>query len=47
LKARRGDTYGNVVQAYSALCHAADHMAMIANPLADAIAEQFPVKYVI
>jgi hypothetical protein len=26
-------------QAYVALRHAADHMAMIANPLADAIAK--------
>jgi hypothetical protein len=38
---------GNVVQAYAALRHAADHMAMIANPLADAIVEQFPIKYAI
>ena len=38
---------GNVVQAYAALRHAADHMALIANPLADAIVEQFPIKYAI
>jgi hypothetical protein len=36
---------GDMVQAYSALRHAAGHMAMIANPLADAIVKQFPAKY--
>jgi hypothetical protein len=36
---------GNAAQAYAALRQAADHMAMIANPLADAIAKQFPAKY--
>jgi hypothetical protein len=36
---------GDVVQAYSALRSAAGHMAMIANPLADAIVRQFPAKY--
>jgi hypothetical protein len=35
----------DMVQAYSALRHAAGHMAMIANPLADAIVKQFPAKY--
>jgi hypothetical protein len=34
-------------QAYGALRHAAGHMTMIANPLADAIATQFPAKYTI
>ena len=34
-------------QAYVALRHAAGHMTMIANPLADAIAKQFPAKYTI
>ena len=38
---------GNATQAYVALRHAADHMAMIANPLADAIAKQFPARYTI
>jgi hypothetical protein len=38
---------GNAAQAYVALRHAASHMAMIANPLADAIAKQFPAKYTI
>jgi hypothetical protein len=38
---------GNAAQAYAALRQAADHMAMIANPLADAIAKQFPAKYAI
>jgi hypothetical protein len=38
---------GDVAQAYVALRHAADHMAMIANPLADAIVKQFPAKYAI
>jgi Ni,Fe-hydrogenase maturation factor len=38
---------GDVAQAYMALRHAADHMAMIANPLADAIAKQFPANYAI
>jgi hypothetical protein len=36
---------GDAARAYVALRHAADHMAMIANPLADAIAKQFPTKY--
>jgi hypothetical protein len=34
-------------QAYRALRHAAGHMTMIANPLADAIAKQFPAKFTI
>jgi hypothetical protein len=38
---------GNAAQAYVALRHAAGHMTMIANPLADAIAKQFPAKYTI
>ena len=38
---------GNSAQAYVALRQAASHMAMIANPLADAIAKQFPAKYAI
>jgi hypothetical protein len=38
---------GDVVQAYSVLPHAAGHMAMIANPLAEAIVKQFPAKYAI
>jgi hypothetical protein len=38
---------GHLVQAYSALRRVADHMAMIANPLADAIIKQFPAKYAI
>ena len=38
---------GNAAQAYAALRQAAGHMAMIANPLADAIAKQFPAKYAI
>jgi hypothetical protein len=38
---------GDAAQAYAALRQAADHMAMIANPLADAIAKQFPAKYAI
>jgi hypothetical protein len=38
---------GDVVQAYSVLRHAAGHMAMIANPLAEAIVKQFPAKYAI
>jgi hypothetical protein len=38
---------GNVVEAYSALRNAAGHMAMVANPLADAIVKQFPGKYAI
>jgi hypothetical protein len=38
---------GDVVQAYTTLRHAADHMTMIANPLADAIAKQFPAEYAI
>jgi hypothetical protein len=38
---------GNVVQAYSSLRNAAGHMAMVANPLADAIVKQFPAKYAI
>jgi hypothetical protein len=38
---------GDVAQAYVALRHAADHMAMIADPLADAIAKQFPAQYAI
>jgi hypothetical protein len=38
---------GNAAQAYGALRHAADHMTMIANPLANAIAKQFPAKYTI
>jgi hypothetical protein len=37
----------NAAQAYVALRHAAGHMTMIANPLADAIAKQFPAKYII
>jgi hypothetical protein len=36
---------GDMVRAYSALRHAAGHMAMIANLLADAIVKQFPAKY--
>jgi hypothetical protein len=36
---------GNTAQAYVALRHAAGHTTMIANPLADAIAKQFPAKY--
>jgi hypothetical protein len=38
---------GDMVQAYTALRHAAGHMAMIADPLADAIVKQFPTKYAI
>jgi hypothetical protein len=38
---------GNAAQAYVALRHAAGHMTMIANPLADAIAKQFPATYTI
>jgi hypothetical protein len=38
---------GDASRAYAALRHAADHMAMIANPLADAIVKQFPAKYAI
>jgi hypothetical protein len=38
---------GNAAQTYAALRQAADHMAMIANPLANAIAKQFPAKYAI
>jgi hypothetical protein len=38
---------GDVAQAYMALRRAADDMAMIANPLADAIAKQFPAHYAI
>jgi hypothetical protein len=33
------------VKAYTALRMAASHMHMIADPLADAIAKQFPAKY--
>jgi hypothetical protein len=36
---------GDMVRAYAALQHAAAHMAMIANPLAEAISKQFPAKY--
>jgi hypothetical protein len=36
---------GNTVRAYTALRHAAGHMAMIADPLSDAIVKQFPAKY--
>jgi hypothetical protein len=36
---------GDPVKAYTALRTAAGHMAMIANPLADAIVKQFPAKY--
>jgi hypothetical protein len=36
---------GDAARAYVALRHAADHMAMIANPLVDAIVKQFPAKY--
>jgi hypothetical protein len=38
---------GNAAQTYGALRHAAGHMTMIANPLADAIAKQFPARYTI
>ena len=36
---------GNIAQAYTALRNAAGHMAMIANPLSDAIVKQFPARY--
>jgi hypothetical protein len=35
----------NLVQTYTALRNAAGHMAMIANPLSDAIVMQFPARY--
>jgi hypothetical protein len=38
---------GNAVRAYTALRHAASHVAMIADPLSDAIVKQFPGKYAI
>ena len=38
---------GNAVQVYTALRRAASHMAMIADPLSDAIVKQFPAKYAI
>jgi hypothetical protein len=41
------DASGNAAQPYVALRHAAGHLTMIANPLADAIAKQFPAKYTI
>jgi hypothetical protein len=37
---------GSIVQAYTALLPAAGHMAMIADPLSDAIVKQFPAKYI-
>jgi hypothetical protein len=36
---------GNEAQVYTALRAAAGHMAMIADPLAEAIMKQFPAKY--
>jgi hypothetical protein len=37
----------NAAQVYAASRQSADHMAMISNPLADAITKQFPAKDVI
>ena len=38
---------GNEDRVYAALRHASGHMAMIADPLADAIVKQFPSRYAI
>jgi hypothetical protein len=38
---------GDLAQTYVTLRHAADHTAMIANQLADAVAKQFPATYAI
>lgn len=38
---------GELAKAYTALRSAADHMAMIANPLADAIVKQCPTRFAI
>jgi hypothetical protein len=42
-----GQSSGNVVQTYTALRHAAGHMAMVADPLTEAIVRQFPAKFAI